>query len=182
MIDFDIAVNYVIKNEGGLEESQNDPGGITKYGISLRFLKSLPDPRKYGFTAETINSDTIKALTIEKAKELYKGEFWDHAPFERINDQNNVNYIFDAAVNLGIAPAIKCAQRACWAVLKKRNIIVDDGMLGEETISTINLCALYFPAAMRSERAGEYRVIAEKNPNEKEYLSDWLDRSYTEKK
>lgn len=178
MSEFDAAVDYVLLQEGELEESPNDPGGITKYGISLRFLKALTDPKRYGFTAETINSDTIKELTIDKAKELYKGEFWEHAPFDKINNQTNCNYIFDMGVNMGIAPAIKCAQRACWAVMRKRNIIVDDGILGNETLSLINQCGGLLLYTMRSERAGEYRLIADRNPPEKEYLDDWLNRSY----
>ncbi len=182
MVDFDIAVTYVIENEGNLEEDANDPGGITKYGISLRFLKAITDPKKYGFSTDSINSDTIKELTIPQAKSLYKGEFWDHAPFERINNQSNCNFIFDMAVNMGISPAIKCAQRACWAVLRQRNVVVDDGILGNQTLSLLNQCSAYLLPAMRSERAGEYRMIVEKNPNEKEYLDDWLTRSYGEEK
>lgn len=42
MSDFDTAVNYVLRNERGLNESKNDRGGITNFGISLRFLKTVP--------------------------------------------------------------------------------------------------------------------------------------------
>lgn len=182
MGEFNSAVVYVLQNEGGLQEDPKDSGGITNYGISLRFLRSIKDSKKYGINAETINSETIKELTLDQAKSIYKQEFWDHAPFERINNQNNCNFIFDMAVNMGISPAIKCAQRSCWAVLKQRNILVDDGILGNQTIELMNRCSIYLLAAMRSERAGDYRLIAEKNPNDKEYLNGWLNRSYGEKK
>ena len=178
MVSFDLAVDYVFGNEGVLEESASDPGGITKYGISLRFLLNVADLRKYGFSPGTINGDTIRELTIAQAKALYKGEFWDHAPFQTINNQQNANFIFDMAVNMGISPAIKCAQRACCAVMKRRAALVDDGVLGNGTIEMINHCGPYLLPAMRSERAGEYRMIAVINPGEKDELEGWLTRSY----
>src|ERR1700733_3263186 len=41
MTDFECALNYVLDREGGLVENADDPGGITNFGISYRFLKSL---------------------------------------------------------------------------------------------------------------------------------------------
>jgi len=183
MSDFDKALQYVLENEGGLEEDSNDPGGITKNGISFRFLKSIPPERLRLYNiAIYISTDTIRDLTLEQTKALYKGEFWDHAPFQAINNQTNCNFIFDMAVNMGIAPSIKCAQRACWSVLKDKNAVVDDGILGNETIFLINQCSSYLLPAMRSERAGEYRLIIEKNPIDVKYLDGWIKRSYEDPK
>ena len=180
MSQFDLAVAYILKNEGGLEENERDPAGITNHGISLRFLKALtPEKRKtYRLNNDEPQSDDIRNLTESQATAIYFGEFWTHAPFDKINNQNACNYLFDAAANMGIAPAIKCAQRACWSVMKEKDKPIEDGILGLETIAAINQCAVYFMPAVRSERAGEYRLIAEKNPTEKEFLDGWLSRSY----
>lgn len=187
MGDFNAAVQFVMRNEGGLEESKNDPGGITNFGISLRFLKSLaPETLKnIGFSPDpqTINRKNIEQLTPIEAQQIYKQEFWQHAPFEKINDQTICNYLFDAVVNMGISPGIKCIQRAIWSAAKQKGIIMDDGILGDKTIELINQFeASILCAAMRSERAGEYRIIAEKNLNSKEFLEGWLNRSYNEGK
>jgi len=179
MSEFKIAVEYVIGKEKELEEDPNDPGGITKYGISFRFLKSIAPEKLRAYNIPVyITEDTIRDLKIEQVIEVYRGEFWDHAEFCSINNQNNCNFIFDMAVNMGIAPAIKCAQRACWSVLKDRTSVIDDGILGNKTISLINQCSSYLLPAMRSERAGEYRIIVEKQPKESKYLDGWLNRSY----
>jgi lysozyme family protein len=182
MADFSESVDYVLEHEGGISENPNDPGGITKYGISFRFLKSLPleKLRSYGvYVSETIAEDDIRELTLDQAKAIYKGEFWDHAPFEQLTNQKVANYIFDTAVNMGIAPAVKCAQRACWSIINEYGRIVDDGILGESTLKYINgafpSCILY---AMRSERAGYYRLLVECNPSQREFLDGWLKRSY----
>ncbi len=118
------AVKYVLRFEGELSENPKDPGGITKYGISLRFLKSIPPERlkSYGiFVAETINNEDIEHLTIDQAKTLYKGEFWDHLPLQRINNQSVINSLFDACINLGIAPAIKCMSFSSRTSLSARS-------------------------------------------------------------
>lgn len=182
MSEFALAVEYVLAREGGLQDDANDKGGITNMGISLRFLKSLSADslRQYGFVAnpETINRVDIEQLTPAQAKSLYKGEFWDHVPFQSINNQANCNFLFDMAVNMGIAPAIKCAQRACWAVMKQKEIIKDDGVMGNLTISMINQCCFYLLPAMRSERAAHYRLILEQSPSQKEFFDGWLNRAY----
>lgn len=177
MNSFDMAVDYVLKNEVGLENNPHDPGGITKYGISLRFLKYISPERLKSYGIHIADEHAIINLTLDQAKELYKGEFWNNANFFDIVNQDCCNYIFDMAVNMGINPAIKCAQRGCWSVMKKRNIIEDDGILGKETIKMINQCGRLLLLPMISERAGYYRLISEKN-NSQEFLNGWLNRAY----
>lgn len=180
MSNFEAAMEYVLRNEKGLVNNLHDSGKITNHGISLRFLKSLKpeDLRKYGLL--DASEQTIIDLTLEQALSIYRGEFWYKAPFEKILNQEHVNYIFDMAVNMGIAPAIKCAQRACWAVMKNRSL-VDDGILGEKTLAAIKLCAFMLMPALRSERAGYYRLVLDKSPKEKEFINGWLNRAYESK-
>lgn len=180
MSDFETAVNYVLRHEGGLSENPKDRGGITKFGISLRFIRVIPPEqlKKYGVFDTEVNEDTIRHLTLEQAKNIYRGEFWEHAPFERIMNQEHCNYVFDMAVNMGIAPAIKCVQRACWAVMKKWQLLIDDGILGEKTLAAIQQCGFLIMPPMRAERRGYYQAIIHNNPEQKEFLKGWYDRTY----
>lgn len=181
MTSFDSALTYVLSNEGGLVENPNDPGGITKYGISLRFLKSIPEDllKHYGLiVGKSIDKNDIKSLTLNQASEIYRQEFWCHIPFELIFDQSLVNYIFDMCVNMGIAPAVKCVQRSCWSFFTQKDIIHDDGIMGDKTIALLNKMNWNIMPALRSERAAYYRLLAEQNPHEKEFLEGWLNRAY----
>lgn len=180
MSNFDLAVAYILKNEGLLSENPHDKGGITKYGISLRLLKSLdPDILKQaGIFDLTIDEDTIRHLTLDQAKAIYRLVFWDVAPFARINNQAICNYVFDIAVNMGISPAIKCVQRALWAKFKDRHVVLEDGILGNHTLSLLSTCDLNFISIVRSERAGEYRLIAQNDPIQTSNLNGWLNRAY----
>lgn len=185
MNNFDVAFNYLLKNECNGDEVSNNPndhGGVTKYGISLRFLKSLSTERLRGygiFVGDSgADSDDIVNLDLDKAKAIYKAEFWSQANFDKINTQSVCSYIFDMAVNMGIAPAIKCAQRACWSVMLSRGTLQDDGIIGSMTLDQINQAGTYLLYPMRSERAAYYRMIVEHNPAQREFLEGWLNRSY----
>lgn len=178
MIDPQKAIDYVISREGELEENPRDPAGITKYGISLRFLKTLSNPKDYGIISPEITADDIRNLTLPQARDIYLKELWSKASFGRLANQNIANYLFDASINMGLSPAIKCAQLACAAVMHKKDVIAVDGILGQATLDMINHCAFYILPAMRSERAGHYRLIAQKN-NDNEFIEGWLNRAYT---
>lgn len=178
MAEFNEAVELVLKNEGLLVKENHDKGGITKFGISLRFLRSLDleTLKKYGIFEYPVD-DTIRDLSIDKAKEIYRGEFWNAASFEKIGNQEQANYIFDTAVNMGIAPAIKCVQRAVWSVMKRREI-QDDGILGVQTLAGIQRCGFLLMPAMRSERAGYYRLTVAHDAQQDANLQGWLNRAY----
>lgn len=178
MANFDEAVALVLKNEGLLVKESHDKGGITKYGISLRFLRSLETEklREYGIFEFPVD-ETIKDLTLDQAKKIYLQEFWNAASFEKIGNQEQANYIFDTAVNMGIAPAIKCVQRAIWAVMKRREM-PDDGILGAMTLAGIQRCGFLLMPAMRSERAGYYRLTVAHDETQDANLQGWLNRAY----
>jgi lysozyme family protein len=106
---FEKAVERVLAHEGGWVHHENDPGGETKYGISKR---AYPN-------------EDIKNLTLARAKQIYKRDYWDKCrcddlPFEVRFD------VFDAAVNSGVSQASKWLQRAVGAK--------PDGVIGNLTI------------------------------------------------
>lgn len=141
MSTFDLFVNEIIKHEGGLVVNPvGDPGGTTKYGISLRFAGSIGlDIDKNG---KTDQADII-ALTLPQAKELYFGHFWLKIHGD-ILPRGIAFIVFDAAVNQGPSAAMKDLQAAVK--------VKQDGIFGDKTrsaahanynIDTINdLCAL----------------------------------------
>lgn len=180
MSDFETAVNFVLANEGKIEKNGHDKGGITNHGISLRFLKSLDVEKlkKYGIFDLEITEDTIRFLSLDQSKKIYHGEFWEHTLFEKIENQEYCNYIFDMAVNIGISPAIKCVQRACWAVMHYWEKLPDDGILGENTLAAIKLCGFLIMPALRAERGSYYRNLAQNVPDQKEFLIGWYNRTY----
>jgi lysozyme family protein len=181
MADPKPAISRTIRLEGGLSERKEDPGGISKYGISLRFLNALsPATRKgYGLYSEPAIPDDIRSLTEGQAAEILEGEFWNRAPFAKISDQELADDIFDAAVSQGIGSAVKCVQRAIWAVWCGISILVDDGIFGHATLQWIETCKpMALLPAFRAERAWAYRKTVMDNPNLQVFLAGWLSRAY----
>jgi lysozyme family protein len=110
MADFNLAIPVVLKNEGGLVDNPNDPGGLTKFGISQRAYPNLD----------------IRNLTVERATEIYHRDFWK---FGGIIDQDFATKLFDSYVNME-HKAIKIVQNLVG--------VLQDGLYGPETEKMIN--------------------------------------------
>jgi len=112
-MNFDIAFEKVIGHEGGYVNHPLDPGTETKYGISKR---TYPD-------------EDIKNLTLIRAKDIYRKDFWDKAQCDKMPPA--VAYaVFDAAINSGISQSVKFLQRALG--------VQDDGKVGAQTLAVID--------------------------------------------
>lgn len=170
MSRFDDAIKIVLANEGSeFTNDPSDPGGATKFGISLNFYKTLhPDA--------TLND--IKNLTIEDAKLIYFKEFWEKLPHPYINSDRVLFKLFDLSVNMGLFMAAKCLQRAARA---NNHDIIDDGIIGTKTLNAVNQSiAPQLLACLKSEAAGYYRTLVSQNKQLKIYLNGWLNRSYAD--
>src|SRR5262245_24446101 len=125
--NFDYALQYVLNDEGGekFTDYANDPGGATKFGISLRFAGSVKlDLNHDGFTTKA----DIVALTKEDAYDLYKRHFW--LPLQCHLMPGAIGYmVFDCGVNQGLGAAAKLIQRTVG--------VPDDGQIGPRTLQQI---------------------------------------------
>ena len=179
MANFESCFAYVLKNEGGLSENKSDPGGVTNWGISLRFLREVPEEslKKAGIF-EGVNEQTIRDLTQSQAEKIYYSEFWTKAPFDKVINTNLGKYIFDMSVHHGLYQAVKITQRACCDVQKVRDYVKDDGIMGPKTLAGINQASFMIIPALIAERAGFMRQLVAVNPKLEVFLDGWLTRAY----
>jgi len=117
MMDFDASFEKLIGHEGSYVNHPADPGGETKYGISKR---SYP-------------MEDIAALTLDRAKDIYRHDFWAPAGCDAVPAPIKFD-LFDMAVNAGVRQAIKTLQHAVGAK--------EDGLLGGATLAA---CAAMSP-------------------------------------
>lgn len=173
------AIETVLAHEGwgAYTDDPDDPGGPTRWGISLRFL------RAQGLLAGDvdgdgdIDADDVKALTREQAIDLFGGEFWDRYHYNSLFNDGVAIKTFDFAVNMGPKPAHRCLQRALRAL---KVVVVDDGILGPKTQAAVN--TVHGPTlliALRSEAAGFYRGLVAGDPVFEKYIKGWLNRAYS---
>lgn len=164
---FRCAVDRVFRHEGGLVEDPDDPGGITNYGISLRFLQTVQP---------NAMADDIKNLTKDQAGQLYYQHFWKAGGYDRIGPLAVAEKILDLAVNVGGKQAGKLLQRACRSCGRD---LVEDGEVGPITCRNIEAIPTEtLIAALRSEAAGYYRSLVAAQPIRVKWLKGWLNRAY----
>lgn len=158
-MSFDKIHTFVMKWEGGLTDDANDPGGITNYGVCLRFLQSV-DPKA--------TRDDIIHMTPEKAKQLFYDHFWLKCKCDQLPDKIAM-VVYDTAVNTGCSQSIKFLQRALS--------IQDDGIIGPQTLSEASHCNVEGCVwDFLRYRAMFYENLANKKPSLKCFLKGWLNR------
>lgn len=108
------AVDFIIYLEGGatVVNDPDDPGGLTKFGISQRSYPNLD----------------IRNLTIDQAREIYKADFWDKVNGDNLPSGLNL-LVFDAAINQGEDRASMALQRIVHAK--------PDGNIGTVTLEAL---------------------------------------------
>jgi lysozyme family protein len=169
MADFDKALKVILVHEGGSAYTDDpaDPGGATKYGISLRFLKD------HGIDLDgdgDIDAEDVRGLDPEKAAQLYRQFFWNLVHGDDFADQAVATKLFDMAVNMGPGRAIILIQKAV--------LVPADGVFGPKTFAAINGFAqpLLF-ANLESFLGDFYRGIVADRPKSAKFLEGWLVRA-----
>ncbi len=119
---FEDAVEIILKLEGGstITNDPNDPGGLTKWGISLRAHPEL------GATG-------LRRLTKAEAIEIYRNDYWIPSKADKMPDLLKLP-IFDSAVNQGVLGSAKILQKALNDLGKS---LVVDGIIGPITLAAI---------------------------------------------
>lgn len=182
---FTAALPFVLEHEGGLSTDPADPGGTTRWGISLRWLVKAGrlDLDHDGLMDGDVDGDgdidaaDVRALPRERAATLYRLHWWDQGGYGRINDPVVAVKTFDFAVNMGFGPAHRCLQRAARAC---RYVIADDGVIGPQTLGVVNaIDGPVLVAALKSEAAGFYRGLVAARPAFETFRAGWLNRAYS---
>src|SRR5690242_6921272 len=99
---YDAALKRVLAHEGGYSNHPADPGGPTKFGITIADYCRYVKP---GATAAD-----VKAMTAGEAKAIYRARYWDAQRCDEL--PAGVDYaVFDYGVNSGIGRSGKVLRR-----------------------------------------------------------------------
>jgi len=118
---FEECVAIVLKHEGGFVEHPRDPGGATKYGITLRTLREWRGD-------DTLTADDVRALTEAEAREIYLARYWNPIRGDELPPGVDLA-VFDYAVNSGV----RRASRDLQAVVG----VPQDGAIGRVTLAAV---------------------------------------------
>lgn len=170
---FDHAIKFVLKHEGGLTNNKEDPGEITNFGISIRFLRS----EKIDVDGDgDSDKDDIVHLDLSEADSIYLKYFWQKYHYDHINDLNLATKVFDTSVNMGANEAHKILKRSMNHLLSIP--LEETGSINAGIISLVNkLDPKELIENVRTEEKDVYMQIVERNPHLRIFLRGWMARA-----
>jgi lysozyme family protein len=153
---FKLCIQRIFELEGYISNDPDDPGGLTKWGISQR---AFPDV-------------DILALTEEKAEDLYREHYWDPLKGNILWAGNPPVALLalDGAVQHGVANSILLLQRA----LK----VKEDGVLGTISMTAAAKAGVPELARLLALRAEFYVLLVQKKPPMVKYRNGWFQRLF----
>lgn len=180
MSTFDPAIKVVLQHEGGYVNNPNDPGGATKFGISLRFLKGIPEFGDFNGDG-IVDIQDIKNMDRADAVTIYKACWWDKYKYYNIDDQTLATKVFDLSVNMGANRAHILLQQALNNAF---HLNLDcDGVIGPATLSVINELDDSTEQILLTEYCnqvwGFYQRLIANKPSLKVFEKGWKNRAYS---
>ena len=170
--DFNIIhEQFTYKWEGGEKfvNDPSDPGGATKFGISLRFLKNLP------LKTADINHDGKKTwhdiMLLDKnlSKNIFFEYFWKTICADKMPDTLAM-VAYDTAVNIGTTRTIKMIQEIIG--------VSPDGVIGVKTLAAINkVDEMGSAKQLLKNRATYYLKLAANTEWADKFIKGWLNRT-----
>jgi lysozyme family protein len=160
-IEFEDALKFVLKWEGGFTNHPKDPGGATNKGITQKVYDVYKVSRKHP-------KMSVKHILDFEVKEIYETKYWDLVRAKWLKAPLGL-VMFDTAVNFGPAGAIRRLQKALKVTIT--------GAWTQEISDVIHECdsgkvALEICKLRKIWR--NYRV--KQNPSQKVFLKGWLNR------
>lgn len=124
--NFQNALNEVFAHEGGYVDHKYDPGGKTKWGITIGTLA-----RSRGVPKSQLNEADMRALTLDEAAAIYFEDYW--LPVRGDDLPVGIGFMaFDFCVNSGAKQAVRSLQRSINHVSRQRLSV--DGAIGPKTL------------------------------------------------
>ena len=160
----DIA-KQIIAREGGFVEDPDDPGGATKYGVTIHTMRRL------GLDLDgdgAVGVADVRRLSRAQAEDIFVGQYY-YRP--RIDDLPPVlrASVFDMYVNAG-ANAVKILQRLLRDMGQEVTV---DGVIGPQTIAAAQRVARSAPDhiadAYGIARRNYYLALADRRPASRKY-------------
>jgi lysozyme family protein len=119
-MQFEDALEIILRWEGGFSNNPKDPGGATNLGVTLRTLSE--------WRGRTATVDEVRALTVADVVPIYRARYWDECRCAEMPGGLDL-VVFDCAVNQGPARAKRLLQRSLG--------VGEDGILGPMTMAAI---------------------------------------------
>ena len=155
----------IVAREGGYVNDPDDPGGATKYGVTLGTMKRLG----LDLTGDGRVSDAdVRRLTAERAAAIYVEHYFRGPGIDRLPEALQPS-VFDMYVNAG-ANAVKVLQRL---LNEMGHDMAVDGAIGPMTVAAAARAAEAAPDLLADAygiaRRNYYYALADARPASRKY-------------
>jgi len=165
--DFELALDFTLKWEGGFVHHPRDYGGATNMGITQRTYDEYRDEKK-------LPRQSVALATQQEAREIYETKYWKFvATITRPEWKLLRIAFFDTAVNFGTSGLVWLWQRALG--------IKADALWGPITTGTTRT-RIQFQGELRAaislvcERIRYRGQVVYKDQSQRAFLNGWLNR------
>ncbi|WP_170791041.1 holin-associated N-acetylmuramidase [Ruegeria lacuscaerulensis] len=160
----DIA-KQIVAREGGFVDDPDDPGGATKYGVTIHTMRRLGlDLNADG----QMTTEDVRLLSLSRAVEIFVTHYFDRPRLALLPEGLQAS-VFDMYVNTG-AQAVKLLQH----LLRDMGFAVTvDGVIGPQTAQASLKAAERSPTALADAygiaRRNYYFRLADRRPASRKY-------------
>ena len=119
--DADI-VDAIIAREGGFVDDPSDPGGATRYGITIATYAA--------FKGHPVTAADIETMPMSDAVAIYTKQYIGAPGFDAITDLHIRSVVVDTGVLFGPARAVQFLQGAVGVPV--------NGIMGPATVAAVN--------------------------------------------
>lgn len=153
----------IVEREGGYVNDPADPGGPTKYGVTVGTLRRLGiDKNGDG----RVDAADVKLLGIDDAVEIFKTHYFQLPKIYKLPAPLQPT-VFDMQVNAG-ANAVKLLQRMLNKMKGTGPTLTDDGKIGPITLRAVDLVHKEIGPQIADiygiERRNYYYALADRRP------------------
>jgi lysozyme family protein len=146
---FQAAVEFVLNEEGASSNLPDDPGGLTKWGISSRLYPEVLDPK----------------FSRDDAVAIYRRDYWLRCKCDQMPAGIGL-LVLNSAVNQGQQTAIKILQRSL--------LLKADGIVGPESLAALRT---FSPAKLIDEFATHQLLDYSQDKRFAEFGLGWIRRT-----
>lgn len=165
MSDVSDLARQIIAREGGFVNDPDDPGGATKYGVTVHTMRRL------GLDLDgdgRIDAADVRRLTRADAERIFIEHYYKRPGIDRLPQVLRTS-VFDMYVNAG-GNAVKILQRLLNQMGQE---VAVDGVIGPQTEAGAHLAARVAPKhiadAYAIERRTYYLRLADGRPASRKY-------------
>ena len=165
MQTIDEITNEIVRREGGFVNDADDPGGATKFGVTIHTMRRLG----LDITGDgKVSAADVKALTIKQAIDIFKKHYFFGPQIDQLPKSLQPS-VFDMQVNSG-GNAIKILQKL---LARFGEDVTADGALGPQTLRAAHNVWAKAPDhlvdAYGIERRNYYYNLADNRPASRKY-------------